>query len=180
MSITINPPAGPWTVDDLAGLPDTGCRVEIHEGNLLLMSPASLWHTRVMRRIAAALAAQNLAAEIEVGVKQSGRNFRIADVGVFHRPQSDPHQSFWAAEDLALVIEVVSDSSKVDDRMTKPRWYAEVGIPGFWRVEESAEDPHDAVIFQFELATTTDGAAAYIQTGVTTLTALEAGHGSNL
>ena len=49
MSITINPPPGPWTIDDLDGVPDIGYRVEIHEGNLLLMSPATLWRQRWCR-----------------------------------------------------------------------------------------------------------------------------------
>jgi len=180
MSITINPPAGPWTIDDLADLPDTGGRVEIHEGNLVLMSPASVRHTRVMNRVAAALRAQSLPTDVEVGVKRSPRNFRIADVAVFHQPQQYSEQAFWDPADLAIVVEVVSESSEEDDRVTKPRWYAEVGIPAYWRVERSAESPSDAVIFQYELATTADGASAYVQTGVTTLAALEAGQGSNL
>ena len=56
--------------------------------------------------------------------------------------------------------------------MLKPLWYAAAGIPAYWRVER-AEDDQDAVIFQYRLATTTAGEAAYVETGVTTVSALE-------
>jgi len=172
MSITIDPPAGPWTVGDLADLPDLGSRAEIHEGKLVLMAPVKLWHSRVMVRIKLALAASGLAADIEIGVRRSAKNMRIADVAVFHEPATDPDQAYWRPDQLALVVEVVSESSEEDDRVIKPRWYAAGGIPEYWRVERT-EDAHDAVIFQFKLATTASGESAYIETGVTTLSSLE-------
>jgi Uma2 family endonuclease len=171
MSITIHPPAGPWTVDDLAELP-AGSRAEIHEGNLVLMAPVKLWHSRIMVRIKIALAARGMPAEIEIGVKRSAKNTRIADVAVFHEPPANEDQAFWHPDRLAVVVEVVSDSSEQDDRVLKPLWYAAAGIPAYWRVER-AEDDQDAVIFQYRLATTTAGEAAYVETGVTTVSALE-------
>lgn len=36
---------------------------------------------------------------------------------------------------MALVVEVVSPSTKTQDRVTKPVQYAEAGIPCYWRVE---------------------------------------------
>jgi Uma2 family endonuclease len=173
MSITINPPAGPWTVADLDRVPDAGFRLEIHEGNLVIMSPVTLWHSRIMRRIAAALGSSGLQADIEIGVKRSDRSMRVADVAVFHKAQTNLRQAFWRPDDLATVIEVVSESSEDEDRFEKPRWYAAAGIPEFWRVEQS-DDEQDAVIFQFSLATTADGESAYVRKGVTTLSALEA------
>jgi Uma2 family endonuclease len=179
MSITINPPPGPWTVADLDDLPDVGSRAEIHEGKLVLMAPVKLWHSRIMVRIKLALASRGLAADIEIGVKRSVKSMRIADVAVFHQPPTDMDQAYWHPDQLALVVEVVSESSEEDDRVAKPRWYAAAGIDEFWRVERS-EDAQDAVIFQYKLATTVDGESAYVQTGVTTLSALETPYGSNL
>ena len=172
MSITINPPPGQWTVNDLDRIPDVGLRVELHEGNLLIMSPATMWHSKTIRRITSALESQQLPAEMEVGVKRSDYNTRIADVAVFAKPQTDSRRAHWLPEELSVVIEVVSDSSDDADHHEKPRWYAAAGIPEFWRVER-ADDDADAVIFQFRLATTADGESAYVQTGVTTLSALE-------
>jgi Uma2 family endonuclease len=172
MSITINPPAGPWTVGDLDELPDLGSRVEIHEGKLVLMTPVTLWHSRIMVRIKTALASGGAAADIEIGVKRSAKSMRIADVAVFRQAPTNMNQAYWRPEELAMVVEVVSESSEEDDRLAKPRWYAAAGIPEFWRVERS-EDDQDAVIFQFHLATTAEGQSAYVQTGVTTLSTLE-------
>ena len=116
---------------------------------------------------------------MEVGVKRSDHNTRIADVAVFTKPQTDLRRAHWQPDELSVVIEVVSNSSEDADHFEKPRWYAAAGIPEFWRVEQS-EDNQDAVIFQYKLATTTDGGAAYVETGVTTLSKLEKGQGSNL
>lgn len=55
----------------------------------------------------------------------------------------------------------------------KPRWYARQGIPEFWRVEEDV-DTGEAMIYQFRVAHTDDGAAAYVDSGFTTLAKLEA------
>jgi Uma2 family endonuclease len=85
-------------------------------------------------------------------------------------------QSYWVPDELAVVIEVVSESSEEDDRFDKPRWYAHAGIGEYWRVEQGEHG--EAVIFQHQLARTADGTAAYVRTGLTTLTALEAGSGA--
>jgi hypothetical protein len=65
----------------------------------------------------------------------------------------------------------VSDSSIDDDRFVKPHWYAQAGIPEFWRVEQGENE--EAVIHQHKIARTADGVAAYVETGVTTLEALK-------
>lgn len=171
MSITINPPPGPWTIADLDRISDAGFRFEIHEGNLLMMSPATLWHSQVARRVANALEAAGLPVSTEVGVKRSDRSTRIADVGVFKLTPTALGQAYWTPDELAVVVEVVSDGSEDDDRFLKPRWYAEAGIPEFWRVEQGTDG--EAIVYQHKLARTADGHAAYVETGVTTLTALE-------
>jgi Uma2 family endonuclease len=171
MSITLNPPAGPWTVDELGRVPDAGYRFEIHEGNLVMMSPVTLWHSRMMLRLWQVLVAQGRAADVEVGVKRSDRSMRVSDVAVFRTAKETLNVAFWAPEELELVVEIVSDASEEDDRQSKLRWYAAAGVPAYWRVERS--DVGEAVIYQFELASTASGESAYIQTGISTLTALE-------
>src|ERR1700730_10012930 len=120
MSITINPPAGPWTVDDLEHIQDQGFRFEIHEGNLLLRSPATRWHIRISRRITNALEAAVHDVEMEVAIRRSKINTRIADAGVFAEPQADSRRAHWDPSDLRVVVEVVSDSSEYDDRVVGP------------------------------------------------------------
>jgi Uma2 family endonuclease len=160
-------------VADLEGMPDLESRVELHEGKLVLMAPVVLWHTRIAVRVMVLLRKQGAPADIEVGVKRSAKSMRIADVGVFYEPQSNMGQAYWRPDELAMVMELVSESSKEDDRTAKPRWYAAAGIPEYWRIEPSGDTP-DAVIFRYKLAKTSSGEAAYVETGVTTLSILEA------
>jgi Uma2 family endonuclease len=173
MPITINPPDGPFSVYDVDTMPDIGYRIEVHEGKLVMMSPATLWHSRTIHRLVNALEANGRPVGMEVGVKRSAHSTRVADVAVFHEEQTDNHQSYWAPKEIALVIEVVSESSEEDDRVIKPRWYAREGIPEYWRVEE--DEDGDAVIFQYQLARTAAGEATYVETGVTKLSLFEAG-----
>ena len=44
------PPVGDLDVEDLLALPK-GYRYELHEGNLVIMTPASFWHRDVAHRI---------------------------------------------------------------------------------------------------------------------------------
>src|SRR3954451_16400367 len=111
MTITINPPAGEWTIDDLDDVGSDGYRMEIHEGNLVIMSPATAWHSQVARRLANTLDRMGLPAITEIAVKQSRRDMRIADIAVFREALNDLDHAYWAPEDLTTVIEVVSESS---------------------------------------------------------------------
>lgn len=160
------------TVDDLASLPDTGFRYELHEGNLCVRSPATMWHSRVGLRLTNALRAMGKAAYQEVGIKFGKRSSRTADIGIFE-DVPDESQAFFDPADLAVVIEIVSPSSEDDDRIEKPRRYAQAGIVEYWRVERTADEESDAVIFRHKLARTADGAAVYVETDVTTLSKLE-------
>lgn len=171
MTVTLHPPAGPWTVADLDSIPDVGFRFEIHGGSLVMVSPVRRWHSRVARRLANVLEAAGHQVDTEVGVRRSPRSTRVADVAVFRPDVTELGPAFFDPGQLTMVVEIVSDSSEEDDRTDRPRWYAEVGIPEYWRVEEG--DDGEAVIFQHALARTACGESAYVRTGVTTLTALE-------
>jgi Uma2 family endonuclease len=61
---------------------------------------------------------------------------------------------------VLLVVEVVSKSSEIRDRETKPRRYAQAGIKHFWRVENSDGLP---VVYVYELDPAT---ATYALTGI--------------
>ena len=61
-----------------------------------------------------------------------------------HRPGSRGHplprgQVGRPAEHYALVVEVVSPSSRKTDRFFKPIEYAAAGVPAYWRVETEPE-----------------------------------------
>jgi Uma2 family endonuclease len=61
---------------------------------------------------------------------------RIPDVVLFGG-DADPtgDTNYTAAEDVLLVVEVVSAGSQTADRYEKPGEYARAGIPAFWRIE---------------------------------------------
>ncbi|GAB3905974.1 hypothetical protein GCM10027612_76450 [Microbispora bryophytorum subsp. camponoti] len=73
---------------------------------------------------------------------------------------SDDGRTCYLAEEVRLVIEVVSPDSAASDRDLRPRHYAAAGIPHFWRVESTDFRPF---VYSFELDA--DG-AGYQVTGV--------------
>ncbi|MGH8793516.1 MAG: Uma2 family endonuclease [Stackebrandtia sp.] len=158
------------TVDDLEQLPDD-YRYELREGDLVVRSPATVWHYRVGSRLVLALEKQGKPASGEVGIRFGKRSTRVADVAVFKKAVDDT-RSYFDPDEIVVAVEIVPPSSKHDDHVDKPRRYAKAGIPEYWRVER-AEGSKDAVIFQHKLAHTADGEASYVETGVTTLSVLE-------
>lgn len=163
------------SADDLEEFPDEGFRYELHEGNLVIMSPAKQWHYRVGWRLVRHFDNTGKHAGGEVGVKFGQRDVRTADVAVFHAPVDHNVASFQPSE-IALAVEVVSPSSEIEDRVTKPWIYAHAGIPEYWRVEQ-IEDTEDATIYQFVLDRSPEGQPVYRQAGEMTLSELEKGAG---
>jgi Uma2 family endonuclease len=60
----------------------------------------------------------------------------------------EPNRTFFAPDEVLLVIEVVSPESAHRVRTVKLRKYAEAGITHYWRVEEEDESP---VVHAYEL-----------------------------
>ncbi|MGH8876430.1 MAG: Uma2 family endonuclease [Stackebrandtia sp.] len=168
---TIDVPMHDLTVDDLERLPDE-YRYELHEGNLLIMSPATVWHYRVGARLVRVLERKGKSVSGEVGIRLGNRSFRVADAAVF-AGEVDDTRAYFGPDEILVAVEIVSPSSEDDDHVDKPRRYARAGIPEYWRIER-AEDAQDAVIYMFKLARTADGDAAYVDNGITTLSNLEA------
>jgi Uma2 family endonuclease len=159
-----------WTIDDLEGLPST-LRYEVHNGELVIMSPARLWHQDIERRICNLLIAAGRFAYTQVGVRRTRRDVRVAEVGVFHEKPTDLEMAWHQAAALSLVVEVWSKSSDEKDRDTS--WYAGLGIPEYWLAEPIVSVASDALITVHKLARTTSGEATYIKTDQTTLAELE-------
>lgn len=73
---------------------------------------------------------------LDIVLTPDGRNVRIPDIVVGQR--GDPDELVHA-DRVALAVEIVSPSSKTNDRVTKPVVYAKAGIPCYWRVERDPE-----------------------------------------
>jgi Uma2 family endonuclease len=126
-----------WTADDLEGLPDNA-RYEVLEGTLLvspLEREMNLDAAIDLRRQLDRQLPAGWIAEREVGIRV-GTDGLVPDVAVLRRRRDVPrHNVGVEPADIALVVEVVSPTSRRRDRLLKPEIYAEASIVAFWRVE---------------------------------------------
>jgi Uma2 family endonuclease len=134
------PPPGGWTTDDLDALPEDGHRRELIDG-ILIMSPSpTMPHQSLAWRLAAALD-EDCPDEYEVSqgveVRVSRRRSFIPDVLVATVEASARRTAKLEPHEVVLAVEIVSDSTKAMDRITKPGLYAQAGIPFYWRIETS-------------------------------------------
>ncbi|MFD0741739.1 Uma2 family endonuclease [Phytohabitans flavus] len=158
----------PLTEDDveaLSSLERDGLRFEIDNGRLILTAPRSLWHSNICVRIA------NLRPHAygRQGLRITRTTVRCPDVLAFYsRP--NPDASCHDPADVALVAEVVSPDTAVEDRLVKARLYAGAGIPEYWIVDRHPADPRDAVAECFKIG----AAGVYEGAGQAVLSELEA------
>ncbi len=155
-------PSG-WEADDLDHLPQAPRHTELIDGALIfMMSPQRFWHGMVVDNLTFALrqaAPEGFQAAREMTVRLNKKNRPEPDVLVTTAPYG-PDRTWYAAEDVVLVIEVVSEESVHRDRYLKPTKYAQARIPHFWRIEDEEGAP---TVHTYELDTLT---SAYVATGI--------------
>ncbi|WP_336670557.1 Uma2 family endonuclease [Tsukamurella sp. USMM236] len=125
-----------WGEADLEDLPDDGHRYEIVDGSLLMTPPPSQGHQRIGGNLFMALrlaVPDGWRVLYEIGVRVPGGNF-IPDIAAL-RPGAAPNVEWSESDDVALVVEIASKSTRVTDRTLKAAKYAEAGIPSCWRVD---------------------------------------------
>jgi Uma2 family endonuclease len=83
----------------------------------------------------------HLTASTALGVAVGAKNTCEPDV-MLHRADIGLDRHFLLPEDVTIVIEIVSPSTRRRDRMDKPFVYADAGIPFFWRVEQNPVRVH--------------------------------------
>jgi Uma2 family endonuclease len=139
MAVAAGTHYGPWSEEDLIGLPDQARGYELLEGILLVNPPPGGAHQAISRKLAnllEAAAGPGLMAVQELGVRLPDNTMFIPDVLVANREVVLANTSgILDPTDVTLVAEIVSPGSRIMDRLTKPAAYAGVGIPSFWRVE---------------------------------------------
>lgn len=132
------PHKGPWTVEDVLALPeDSTHRIELVDGTLLVSPMGSLRHQLLIGWIHAMLfaaAPKHLETTIEVNVVLPGGRLLIPDFTVLDR-SGDLDGVTAAAKDVLLVGEVISPSTRMQDRVLKPELYAEAEIPYYLLVD---------------------------------------------
>jgi Uma2 family endonuclease len=129
----------------------------------------------VERRICNALERMERLTDTQIGILNTRGDVRVADVAVFS-VDPDPRAAWHPASSIHVVVEVWAPSS--DDKDRDPRWYADRGIPEYWLAEPVEGEKWGALITRRELAHTPGGTTAFVETGKTTLEALEASSGA--
>ncbi|WP_116247406.1 Uma2 family endonuclease [Nocardiopsis sp. FIRDI 009] len=156
------PPPGGWTADDMDELPPGAPRMELIDGALVLLSPQTKFHAKVMLRLVAALeevAPEGIDILHEMTMKLGKYQRPEPDVLVYRYEEGDDDRLDWyrathvPPEDVLIAVEIVSEESQDRDRTTKPLKYAQAGIPHFWRIEPEKNGP---AIHVYELDGTRD------------------------
>lgn len=128
-----------WTRADLQRLPNDGNSYELVRGALLVSPAPRPGHEELRRLLAERLSEYCRSAG--VGEVYSGNPAFVTpdsevmpDIVIRRRVVPPPER--WDDAPLpALVVEVVSDSSRRHDRITKRGFYLESGIPEYWIVD---------------------------------------------
>ena len=135
--LSVTPPSGgEWTVDLLDQLPDDNLKYEILDG-ILLVSPAPVpRHQRAIFRLGRILD-DACPADLELFIapldwRPDQRTSLEPDLLVVAKDRIGEKN---IQKDPAVVVEVLSPSSRRYDRLLKFGRYAEAGIPQYWIVD---------------------------------------------
>jgi len=144
------------TVDDLVDLPED-LRYELIDGRLVLTPHGNPTHQFISKKVGDAIE-ENCPEEFVLNIEQAvligpGTELR-PDVVLIREEGAGP--SPVQAADVLLVVEVISPSSRISDRLDKSKRYSDAGIPAYWIL-----DPLAAVITLTQLSLGRDG--TYVQ-----------------
>ncbi len=125
------------TVEDLEAMPDDGRRYELIGGAIVMTPAPEVGHQRVSRRLQSLLEAawpgmEVFNAPIDVDLPDGQRV--QPDLVVVERGRTGKRLVL----PVALVVEIVSPGSTVNDRVTKLGVYAAAGIGHYWLVDPRA------------------------------------------
>lgn len=125
------------TAEEYESLPENP-RLELVDGVLHLMTPATVRHQRVVRRLAAALEAvcpDDLRIVWEQEVRLGDDHRRNPDVLAIRATAFDLDGYSYPPSAVLLAVEVVTPGTQTTDRIHKPAEYQRAGIAHYWRVE---------------------------------------------
>ncbi|RJO76441.1 Uma2 family endonuclease [Nocardia panacis] len=150
------PRGGYWTAADLEHMPDDGSRYEVLNGLLVVNVAPKPRHQVLIKGLERALDAavpSDCFAAVGVGVLV-GDDEPIPDLIVCTLPFGLDDRGI-PVDQVRLAVEVVSKSTTLQDHTLKPVFYAEAGIPNYWRIEINpfkGQLPNEAlpVLFAYE------------------------------
>jgi Uma2 family endonuclease len=135
-AIPVAPPPTGWTVADLDTLLDSELIHELVDGVPRVVASPKANHQLALKRLDAAVEAVAPPGSVVLqllGVVLADDQCPVPDLVVARLDDLDVHRV--PAAQVLMVAEVVSPSSRTDDRFRKPAQYAQAGIPVYLRVE---------------------------------------------
>jgi Uma2 family endonuclease len=138
--MTLSWPNHQLTLADWEALPeDEGLRLELVEGVLAVVPQPKSWHqhagNRLTHRSNDQLPRDLVAlAEVEVVVADPPLTIRVPDAIVTRTELFETDPPRYAAADVLVAVEILSDGTRRVDRIMKSAEYAEAGIPQYWIV----------------------------------------------
>ena len=129
-----------WTYAEYARLPDDGNRYEVLDGQVLMTPAPGTPHQRIAARLYVELNAhvtEHRLGEVmwDIDLLFMPGQFLRPDMLVVPASARDSLTDRGMEGCPSLVVEVVSPSSKKNDRVTKPARYAAFGVPEYWAVD---------------------------------------------
>jgi Uma2 family endonuclease len=131
----------PWTIADLDSMPKDGQRYELLQGELIASPAPGKIHQRLIGRMhiwldeAATRAGSGEVVIAPADVRLSQFNLVQPDLLYLRESQSGLYGDKFIDGAPAFVIEIVSPSSGVYDRVRKASLYMESGVEEYWVVE---------------------------------------------
>lgn len=153
MTLALEHHLGPWTEEDYFRLGETGDRIELLDGSLILSPAPTKRHQRLSRRLAnaleAAVDAVRLAVYEAVNVRLQTGRIAIPDVVVVVADTDDDGLTVEASE-VRMICEIVSPGNAAADRVVKMQLYAAARIEWYLLIEQAK--PDDLALRLFRLA----------------------------
>lgn len=140
------PPAGPLTFEEFLAWCDEDTRAEWVAGRVVLMSPASDPHQRVIQFLVRILTVWiesrdlgKLYLDFLMRMPDPVSSGRVPDLLFVSRAHADRARHTYLAGPADLVIEIVSPDSISRDRGEKFVEYEKAGIPEYWLLDPERE-----------------------------------------
>ncbi|MGH3613838.1 MAG: Uma2 family endonuclease [Pseudonocardia sp.] len=138
--MTLSWPNHLLTLDEWEALPVDDLRLELVEGVLAVCPQPVSWHQHAGNRVTyqtneqlpGALVAL---AEVEVVIAEHPLTIRVPDVIITRTALFDANLPRYAATDVRLAVEVLSDGTRRVDSVVKFFEYAEAVIPQYWIID---------------------------------------------
>jgi Uma2 family endonuclease len=148
MSSVTTAPTYQWSVEEYQKLGEVGIfheddRVELLNGDIVIMAPIGIRHMKAVRRLNNILAKKygdRCLVDVQNPVMIDGRSVPQPDI-LLLRPSADTRNSAPIPEDVLLLIEV-ADSSLLYDMREKRAAYARTGIAEYWLLDLTHNQIH--------------------------------------